>query len=153
LSDDKKLELWRISNFADLSGTGGVLAGARWHTKGQPVVYMAENPPGALLETLVHLEIDVEDMPSKYQLLKVTMPSTVSQEICPPLADGWQRDEQATRAVGDNWLREQNSLLLKIPSAIVPFTSNYLFNPLHEDASLAEIEVGSFPLDERLLKL
>ena len=28
MSDEKKLELWRISNFADLSGTGGVLAGA-----------------------------------------------------------------------------------------------------------------------------
>jgi hypothetical protein len=49
--------LWRISNFAGLKGIGGLRALGRWHFAGRPVVYLAEHPAGALLETLVHQEI------------------------------------------------------------------------------------------------
>jgi RES domain-containing protein len=63
--------LWRISNYADLLGIGGIEASARWHTAGRPIVYLAENPSSALLEILVHLEADEEDRPDSYQILKV----------------------------------------------------------------------------------
>ena len=53
--------LWRISAYADLSGTGGLRVSGRWHQAGRPVVYAATSPPGAMLEVLVHLEIDPED--------------------------------------------------------------------------------------------
>ena len=64
--------LWRISNFADLKGVGGLRAPGRWHTTGRPVVYLAEHPAGALLETLVHQEIgSAADLPDTYRLLRV----------------------------------------------------------------------------------
>ena len=37
------MKLWRISNYANLSGKGGFYSGERWHTQGQPVVYLAEH--------------------------------------------------------------------------------------------------------------
>ncbi|WP_155836914.1 RES family NAD+ phosphorylase, partial [Paraburkholderia mimosarum] len=43
------MEFWRISNYADLRGIGGLRASGRWHYRGQPVVYLAENPALALL--------------------------------------------------------------------------------------------------------
>ncbi len=36
--------LWRISNYADLKGIGGLRASGWWHYAGQPVVYFAEHP-------------------------------------------------------------------------------------------------------------
>jgi RES domain-containing protein len=53
--------LWRISNFVDLSGEGGLGASGRWHTEGRLVVYLADCPAGALLERIVHMTDMVED--------------------------------------------------------------------------------------------
>jgi len=47
------MELWRISNYADLSGAGGLQAAGRWHTRGKRIVYLADHPASALLEMLV----------------------------------------------------------------------------------------------------
>jgi RES domain-containing protein len=33
--------------------------------------------------------------------------------------------------MGDDWLKEQQSLLLKVPSVIIPSEYNILINPLH----------------------
>ena len=49
--------LRRISNHADLLGIGGMQASARWHTAGQPVVYLAERPSSALLKSLSTLSL------------------------------------------------------------------------------------------------
>ena len=62
--------LWRISNHAALDGRGGLLAGARWHMAGQPIVYLAESPAGSLLEVLVHLELDLDNLPKSFKLSK-----------------------------------------------------------------------------------
>jgi len=48
------MELWRISNYADLSGGGGLQAAGRWHTRGKRIVYLADHPASAVLEMLVH---------------------------------------------------------------------------------------------------
>ena len=65
------MRLWRISNHVDLSGEGGRRAAGRWSHQGRRVVYLAEHPALAMLETLVHLEVDVEDLPSTYRLIEV----------------------------------------------------------------------------------
>jgi len=92
--------LWRISNYADLLGTGGMGASARWHTAGKPVVYLAESPSSALLEILVHLEVDEEHRPSRYQLLKAEVDDRVSREeiALSDLPPDWDTDEQVTQA-------------------------------------------------------
>ena len=50
------MELWRISNYADLSGIGGLKAAGRWHSQGRRIVYLADHPSSALLEMLVHMD-------------------------------------------------------------------------------------------------
>jgi RES domain-containing protein len=45
--------VWRVGNYATLDGVGGLFASGRWHSRGHPVVYCAENAAIALLETLV----------------------------------------------------------------------------------------------------
>jgi RES domain-containing protein len=105
------------------------------------VVYCTLNPSTALLETLVHMELDSEDRPDRFQVLKVEGPATLSLERIETdgLPTGWEDDITATQAIGDQWLAEQRSLLLEVPSVLVPETWNVLVNPLHEEAKLLKI--------------
>ncbi|AOK21665.1 hypothetical protein WK67_02655 [Burkholderia ubonensis] len=149
--------LWRISNYADLKGIGGLRAGGRWHFAGQPVVYLAEHPALALLETLVHLEIaSVAQLPNGYQLLRVEVPDSVAvAEIAEHDAPAdWRTNPDWTKGAGTEWLQTKPSALLRVPSAVVPHAHNFLLNPLHP--AVAEIRVAEIlqtPYDSRILRL
>lgn len=147
--------LWRISNHATLVGEGGLIASARWHTQGHPILYLAETPAGALVEVLVHLELDPAHMPRSYKLLKAEAPNDISrQEIGKAvLAQNWTQDPLATRTLGDEWLRSRATALLRVPSAIVPETFNLLLNPHHPEAGRVRIvSHRDYPWDKRLLE-
>lgn len=143
---------WRISAFADLTGRGGVLAGGRWHTAGRPVVYLAGTPAGALLEILVHLEVDQEDLPDTLQLLKVELPDDIDIAPAPLLKPNWAADLNHTKGLGDSFLKGCSALLLPVPSAIMPHSINYLFNPMHVDSARAALTGEPFKFDNRLFK-
>lgn len=146
--------LWRISNYADLSGTGGVLHGGRWHHRGRPVVYLAESAAGALLEALVHIEAaHPGELPASYQLLEVALPDEASViEAALPADADWQNQVALTRRCGDSWLADGSSLLLRVPSAVVGRTHNMLFNPAHPQAALCRVvSLARYPFDGRLV--
>jgi RES domain-containing protein len=149
------VRLWRISDFADLSGDGGLLASGRWHSQGRRIVYLSDHPASALVEILVNLEIDFDDFPTSYQLLAIEIPDNVSFERTDPdeLPLNWRDDPEFTRAVGDEWLMAARRALLCVPSAIVPAASNWLLNPAHPDISKVQIvDIVRAPLDPRLLR-
>jgi len=148
------MRLWRISNHASLTGEGGLYALGRWHTRGRRVVYLADHPASALLEVMVHLEIDAEDLPTHYQLLGVDVPDGVPVAALTEdeLQNGWRTQIAVTRARGDEWLRTGPTALLRVPSVIVPEAANYLLNPAHPEA--ARISISSAlrtPFDQRLM--
>jgi len=148
------MKLWRISNYADLQGKGGLKASGRWHNRGIPIVYLSESPALAMLEVLVHFELDLSEIPASYQLLEVgyNQRTGMSHLHKNSLPDGWQDDLELTRAIGDEWLISSNSLLLRVPSAVVPHSYNYLFNPRNTAAGDAEIiSAKKHPFDTRLV--
>jgi len=144
--------LWRVSNHVDLSGEGGRRTSARWHTAGRPVVYLASSPASALLEALVH-ELSLDELPDNYQWLEIDVGDKRVQVASPPsLPTAWRGEISTTRAAGDGWLKEAPTLLLEVPSVIVPKTSNYLLNPRHSAAAHVRIaSVIHHPLDPRLI--
>ena len=147
--------LWRVSNYATLDGIGGTYVAGRWHTKGRPIVYCSEDPSTALLETLVHIEIDAEDRPKIFQVLKIYSSAalTVERVNVKKLSPDWRTNMGVTRAVGDGWLRSQKSLLLEVPSVLVPERRNFLINPLHVETKKLRITARySHPFDQRFFK-
>jgi RES domain-containing protein len=142
--------LWRISRHRDLSGAGGLKASGRWHYAGQSVVYLAGSPAAALLEVCVHASAN--DVPPEFTLLKIEGPD---HEVLVIRTDGlppdWRMRLEATRDLGTAWLRGKEGVLLQVPSAIVPETANFLFNPMHIDAAKFRIaEAIGYPFDIRL---
>jgi RES domain-containing protein len=135
------LTLWRVSNYQSLDGVGGMYVSGRWHTKGRLVVYCALNSATALLETLVHMEIDSEDRPERFQLLKIEGPDSLSIEKLPvdSLPLGWAEDKSSTQTIGDRWLFEKRSLLFQVPSVLAPETWNVLVNPEHAEVNLLKV--------------
>lgn len=146
--------LWRISSYADLAGEGAKYASARWHTKGNLVVYLAETPAGAMLERLVHL-LDTEgQLPETYDLLEISAPDGLGiKELIPAAGTDWRNRLDLTRRIGDAWLGSRETPLARVPSAIVPRTWNVLLNPVHPDAKQVNIHsVMRERLDNRLFR-
>jgi RES domain-containing protein len=150
------VRIWRISNFDDLSGVGGLKADGRWHDRGRHAVYAADHPASALLEVMVHLEIDFEDLPTSYQLLGIDVPDdlaleTVSVNDIEKVAQDWASAPKVTRGVLRPWFDAARTAMVSVPSVIVPFAQNYLINPRHKDATRIRVaHVARYPHEPRL---
>jgi RES domain-containing protein len=141
--------LWRISRHQDLRGMGGLKTAGRWHHAGHAIVYLAQTPASALLEVCVHTSAN--DVPPAFTLLKIQGPDLEVPSIpIVSLAKDWQTHLEVTRDLGTAWLEKKRSVLLRVPSAVVPETANFLFNPSHKQAAKFHIaEVFSYPFDLR----
>lgn len=142
------MQLKRIANsrFPSLDGGGALLFDGRWHTRGRPVVYLAESTALALVELTVHMEVPHAALPN-YVLIDVGVPDDVAVEH----ADWVDPDEAVCRRFGDEWLRSARTALCRVRSVVVPDGFNYLLNPAHADASRITIgSVSSLPIDPRL---
>jgi RES domain-containing protein len=145
--------VWRFSRHDALDGRGGLLASARWHTRGKEILYCAPNPATAVLEILVHSEVRELTALAHHRFIKVDIPDDVSREVVDEsqLPTDWSRRISVTRAWGDRWLRESNTALLVVRSVLVPETYNVVINPRHDDAArMRRLAVIPYPLDARL---
>jgi RES domain-containing protein len=71
------------------------------------------------------------------------------------LPDDWSKDPPPPiiQQIGDSWVENQGSVILEVPSAIVPREKNYLINPVHPD--FITLKIGSptkLEFDPRLVK-
>lgn len=149
------MTLWRISDHPELDGAGGLWAPGRWHTRGSRIVYCAPNPATALVEMLVHIEIDSDDLPAPVQYLEIDAPDDISTETVEvdALGRNWQMNLQATRGVGDKWLRSRRTALFRVPSVVVPATWNLLVNPEHPESAEARVKrIHGHVIDPRLAR-
>jgi RES domain-containing protein len=146
--------LWRISGHQRLDGAGGLFAPGRWHTQGSRIVYCAPNPATALVEVLVHIEIDAGDLPDPLQYLEIAAADTISTETVDIAVLGrhWRKNHTATRRAGDQWLHAGRTAVLRVPSAIVPATWNVLVNPRHPESTHIRVAgIHDHGIDPRLL--
>jgi RES domain-containing protein len=145
--------LWRVTRYPSLDGNGGLRVSGRWHTRGRRIVYCAPNPATALLELLVHAEIDLEDLPIAFRYVEMEAPDSLATARVEAgvLTLGWENDVERARRAGDDWLRAGRTALLQVPCALVPATWNTLLNPQHPDSGQIRIaRIHPFAMDPRL---
>lgn len=144
------MRIWRISNYADLSGRGGLVSEGRWHSLGTPIVYCADHPSTALLEILVHATR--QTVPDTYQLIEIELPDDIRIEHA-EMENGWETDLARTQRTGTSFVVANNHAVLRVPSVIMPKAANYLLNPRHADsAGIVVANTYRYPFDSRLLR-
>lgn len=131
------MNLWRISNYQDVSGIGAAKFPGRWNDKGVEVVYTAESPALAMLEILV--QNGRATLPDTYSLLEISCELEASHLNVPLLKVKWYQDQKYTKKLGSDWLIEKGSLLMRVPSVIMPHSFNVLVNPNHRDIDSVKI--------------
>ncbi|KGQ18204.1 RES domain-containing protein [Lysobacter dokdonensis DS-58] len=130
------------------SGSGAD-AGGRWTSPRTPGVYASLSPATAMLEYLVHLE---GETPDELLLAQATVPvANVLAQL--DLPSDWKERpyRDTTRQIGDKWAKAQDSLALRVPSAVCDGECNILLNPQHPDfAKLRLDHLTPLKLDPRL---
>ncbi len=130
--------------------------GGRWNRKGIAVIYASENRALATVEYLVHVPISFS--PGNLSIASITIPDRIKpKEIkVSDLPSNW-RDYPAPpelAEIGTNWMSKKNSLLLRVPSAVVEHEFNILINPLHQDMKYVALsQIEDYKFDDRLLNM
>jgi RES domain-containing protein len=139
----------------DLSGIGASTHGGRWNRPGTALIYTSESRSLATVEFLVHLPIPLA--PPSLSMVTIRLPGDVPVHMIEPtdLPNGWRSYPSIPELaeIGSSWVREGRSLMLGVPSAVVPGEKNYLINPAHPRMVDVRVEsVDSYRYDERLLR-
>lgn len=138
--------------YADLSGTGARLYGGRWNSEGRSMVYLASSRSLAVLEALAHLS--PTNIPDGFCMMMIDAPDDFAEIAADSLPENWSDfpEPMGLKRIGNNFIAENKTLFLKVPSAIFSEEFNYLLNPLHPKApSVKIISNKPFRFDRRLV--
>lgn len=138
------MKLYRSCSFKylhDLSGAGARINGGRWNSVGRAALYTSESKSLAILEVLANTPLAI--LRANFSILTLEITGSVLTDEYTPgdLPAGWNAYPvpAAVTRMGDRWLTAGKTLLLKVPSVIVPSEHNVIVNPMHPDFSKIKI--------------
>ncbi|HET9570185.1 MAG TPA: RES family NAD+ phosphorylase [Bacteroidales bacterium] len=141
----------RAEYAADLKASGSA---GRWNHDGQWILYSSATRSLAALEMLARRSGQFLNNPYKVMVLEVPVDSC--QLLLPEsLPDHWKQISSFghLREIGAEWYRRSESLVLSVPSVLIPQERNYLINTQHPDFGemIRLVEVEEFDWDGRLV--
>jgi RES domain-containing protein len=112
---------------------GSRLYPGRWNTADSPVIYTSQHYSTAMLEKLVHAN---SIMPPNQHYIRIMIPNGTSYEVfVPPYHSGWDgKQETICKRFGREWVKQERSAILFVPSIPARLDRNILINPAHPDA-------------------
>ncbi len=137
------MQLYRIgaTQYAkDITGEGARLNGGRWNHAGIPCIYAGESRAIVLLEYSAH--VPVLNIKRALSFTTFTVPDDAIMELKTPDLPGNWKDfphPKKTRDLGSKLLSNNTSLIIKIPSVIIPQEYIYLINPKHPDIKKVKV--------------
>jgi RES domain-containing protein len=138
----------------DLSGMGASMFGGRWNHKGGPVVYTSESRSLAALELYANRSKAGIAMNLSLAALAIPEHAAIREVLASELPAGWSRYPAPLElaVIGSEWAASLQSLVLGVPSALIPHERNYLLNPLHPHmADVVIVGVEEYTFDQRFL--
>ncbi len=139
----------------DLSGEGARIYGGRWNSKGTSVLYSSLNRSLATLEVLAN--VTNEDLPVDLCIAEIKIfdnaeVKTVSISELPGDWDSYPAPLILNK-FGNEWIKENKMLCLRVPSAVVKKEWNILLNPDHQQFRYVKItNIDEINFDNRLFK-
>lgn len=148
------MEVFRVSSTKHSKELAASGKAARWNKDGEYVIYAGQARSLAMLENIVHKSIhtglDYETM-----IISITdTEDTFSKRAIHDLPANW-RDISAyakLQDIGSAWYQRKESLVLQVPSVIVPQEFNYIINVNHPEFKnrITLVRQEEFVLDSRL---
>lgn len=129
----------------------------RWNSENEKVIYTAGSASLSCLEVLAH-KTGAALNSGRFSMAMIQLDDDITiTEIKLPqlqkLNTNWFKvlHYPITQKLGNQWLAEMKSAILKVPSAIVDREYNYLLNPAHPDFfKIKVLDVTAFNFDSRL---
>lgn len=128
----------------------------RWNSENERMIYTAGSASLSCLEVLAHKTGSALNS-GRFSMAVIDLNDLATEEIklqqLQKLNDEWFKvlHYPITQKLGNQWLLDMKSAVLKVPSAIVDREYNYLLNPAHPDfAKIKVLDVTSFNFDSRL---
>ena len=128
----------------------------RWNLRDQKVIYAGSSRSLSTLEMIVHRSAIQSSKPYKLLMISIDLKGTEIEKIdLDHLPSNWRGMQSygKLQMIGSNWYKSQKSLILEVPSAIIPQESNFVINTQHPDF-LKKIEISrveDYFWDNRLL--
>lgn len=130
------MEVFRISKELHANQLTASGKQNRWNKDQQNVIYTGASRSLSTLELVVHknsispsrtykvMVISIADIDHLYTQIKTT-----------DLPKNWRKmvAYNTLQDLGSNWYENKTSLILKVPSAVIPYEFNYLINIEHPD--------------------
>ncbi len=121
---------------------------------GSRVIYASETYAGALLEILAHANLS--RAPKNHMVVRINIPDEIKVEVVSvDLVKDWDaEDAAASRAFGDQWIKEARTAVMKVPSVMTQgLENNLVLNAAHPHFGLIKSKPPK-PVywDERLFR-
>jgi RES domain-containing protein len=139
-----------LEKYASLCASG---IEGRWNSAGSKVLYTASSRTLACLENVVHRS--GEGLHDLFRTLVIYIPASerIEKVALKDLPKDWQQfnREHLCRQIGDDWFYRQESLILQVPSVIIPNEFNYIINTQHKNFRKVKLKsVEPFIFDTRI---
>jgi RES domain-containing protein len=151
------MEVFRLATatFSKKLAASGVAN--RWNLEGQQVLYTGGSRSLSTLELIVHRSSQKPAIPFFMMVISLADDDHLYRQVkLKDLPANWRTlsGYNSLQNMGSSWYNLQETLVLKVPSAVIPYEYNYLINAEHPDFKKKVHLVRTEPYfwDERLIK-
>jgi RES domain-containing protein len=130
----------RHRNFSQQLFASG--AEGRWNSAGKKVIYAAESITLAFLENMVRRQGVGFNSDFKIMVIEIPKDSSITMIPATALKMGWRdfKDYSACQLLGDEWYNQGVTPVLKVPSAVLSDSFNYVIHTGHNDYTSGKIK-------------
>lgn len=150
------MEVYRIvsEKFASKLYASGLAN--RWNQKGQMVIYAGGSRSLSTLELIAHRSGILVNQTYKVMIIRIETRAGLIKEVKNEhLPKNWRSMEgvASLQLIGSKWYREKKSLVLKVPSVIIPQEYNYVIHTEHPafKTSVRLVAKEDYLFDQRIL--
>jgi len=150
------MEIFRISTAEHASILTASGSANRWNKRGQNVIYTGASRSLVTLESIVHKSSIRPTTRYKVMVISVSDNENLVKRITiQELPTDWQTlaAYPFLQAIGSKWYERKKTLLLQVPSAIIPFEFNFVINVDHPGfkKNIQLVRTEDYFFDTRLL--
>lgn len=150
------MEVFRISKEAYAHTLRSSGSANRWNTKGQQVIYTGSSRSLSSLELVVHRGSIQPATAYKVMVISIADDDYLIKQVqLKDLPSNWRSlaSYSALQKIGSTWYDSQETVVLKVPSAIIIYEYNYIINTEHPDfdRTIQLVRTEDYFWDSRLL--